>query len=107
VDAFDLDMDMLEEELQSLHDESQIIQDTPSHIKHLQSESSILQLDEWDLGNNIVDGADGDDLDFQPESESESEDKEAHAGMKMKYGESVASLVQCSCRKFMHASQIL
>jgi len=107
VDAFDLDVDMLEEELQSLHDESQIFQDMPSHIKHLQSESSILQLDEWDLGNDIVDGADGDDLDFQPESESESEDKEAHARDEDEIWRISCVLVQCSCRKFMHASQML
>jgi hypothetical protein len=63
VDAFDLDVDMLDEELQSLYDESQTFQDTPSHLKRLQSESSILRLDEWDLGDD-VDGVDGDDVDF-------------------------------------------
>lgn len=79
--ALDLDADILEEELQSPYDESQKFQDTPSHIKCLQSEGSILQLDEWDLGDG-VDGTNGDDLDFQPESESESEDDEAQGGDK-------------------------
>jgi hypothetical protein len=61
----DIDIDMLNGELDALHAESQEFSDTPSHGKHLHSESSL-----W-LSDEGVD--DSPDDEFQPDEESDSD----------------------------------
>jgi hypothetical protein len=57
-------MEILDEELNALFEESKVYKDSPAHIKRLQSEASILQLDYGDHGSDMDD-------DFQPDDESE------------------------------------
>jgi hypothetical protein len=60
-------MEILDEELNALFEESKVYKDSPAHIKRLQSEASILQLDYGDHGSDMDD-------DFQPDDKSESSD---------------------------------
>jgi hypothetical protein len=63
-----LDINMLDDELFALQEESQHYKDTPSHLKRLHSEASFL------LQPGADDGG-ANDEDFQPDDESDSDDE--------------------------------
>ncbi|KAF8954558.1 hypothetical protein BDZ97DRAFT_1766045 [Flammula alnicola] len=66
--GLNLGEDVLEDEMETLYEESRSYEDTPSHITRMHSEASMLLPDEQDSDNG--------DVDFQPDSDSDSEEGE-------------------------------